>query len=101
MAFNIPQQNIDDATDAAISWHARQFNQTLPPDPAVGDSQPFNERPGALTARQWAIAKQSEFIAWTVAEYKLEQERKRLKALRQAPGFTVAQVDLLIGTEPA
>ena len=101
MAFNIPQQNIDDATDAAWSYHARQFNQTLPPGPGQTDATPFADRPGALTARQWAIAKQAEFIAWTVAEYKLEQERKRLKALRQAPGFTVAQVDLLIGTEPA
>ena len=98
MAFNIPQQNIDDATDTALSWHARQFNKTLPPDPAVGDSQPFNQRPGALNARQWTINKQAEFIAWAVSEYAKEVERRRQTALKNASTATIQQVDGLIGT---
>lgn len=98
MAFNIPQQSIDDTTDTALSWHARQYNRTLPPDSAIGDSQPFSQRPGALTARQWAIAKQAEFIAWAVGEYAKEVERRRQTALRNASAATVQQVDGLIGT---
>ena len=101
MAFNIPQQSIDDATDAAISWHARQFNRTLPPGPGQNDATPFADRPGALTARQWVIAKQAEFVSWTVTEYNAEVERKRLSALKRASTQTVAQVDALIGTEAA
>ena len=75
---------------------AQAYEQT-----SVSDATPFADRPGALTARQWAIAKQAEFIAWTVTEFAAAQERQRLRALKRASGATVAQVDALIGTEPA
>ena len=98
MAFNIPQQSIDDATEAACAYQARQHNRSLPPGPGQTDATPFNDRPGALTARQWTINKQAEFIAWAVSEYAKEVERRRQTALRNASSATVQQVDGLIGT---